>query len=71
MYTIYKERWHVVFEDFTEKDYFVDSVRDIPETIDKDDEPIIIDDEPLYHDFKDIRSLEYVGIMKFTGNGYL
>lgn len=71
MFTIYKEHWHVIFEDYTEKDYFVESVTEIPETINKDDEPIIIDGEELFHDFKDIRCLEYVGIIKFNGKSYL
>ena len=71
MYTIYKEQWHVTFEDYTQKDYFVDSVREIPETIDRDDEPIIADGEELFHDFNDIRCIEYVGIVKFVGRGYL
>ena len=71
MCTIYKEQWQVTFEDCTQKDYFVNSVREIPETIDKDDEPIIVDDEELFHGFKDIRRIEYVGIVKFVGRRYL
>lgn len=55
----YKEQYLVKFEDFTEKRYIVDSIRQLPELIDNDE-------ELNYLDFGNVQHIDYEGIVVIT-----
>lgn len=55
----YKEQYLVQFEDFTEKRYIVDSIRQLQDLIDNDEELNCLD-------FGNVQHIDYEGIVKIT-----
>lgn len=53
----YKEQYLVKFEDFTEKRYIVDGIRQLPDLIDNDE-------ELNYLDFGNVQHIDYEGIVE-------
>lgn len=56
---IYKRKYSVVFEDYSQKVYIADSIRELPELIDNDEELICFD-------FSDVSSIQYQGIVEIV-----
>ena len=56
---MYKEQYLVKFEDFTEKSYIVDSIRQLPDLIDNDEELICLS-------FSNVQHIDFECIVKIT-----